>query len=124
MSRSINTTGTPKVTAAVATAMLGGTLDQVTNAVSLAWIDGGALRTYRHAPNTGSRKSWAAGDATARAVAKAFDSLLKDAAVGLGAAEEKVQMQQYITGCYGSLTTFNVLFANKGDQFVGQKGDD
>lgn len=39
-------------------------------------------------------------------------------------AEEKVQMQQYVTGCYGSLTTFNVLFANKGDQFVGQKGDD
>ncbi len=38
--------------------------------------------------------------------------------------EEKVQMQQYVTGCYGSLTTFNVLFANKGDQFVGQKGDD
>lgn len=39
-------------------------------------------------------------------------------------AEEKVQMQQYITGCYGSLTTFNVLFANKGDQFVGQRSDD
>jgi hypothetical protein len=38
--------------------------------------------------------------------------------------EEKVQMQQYITGCYGSLTTFNVLFANKNDNFVGQKGDD
>lgn len=38
--------------------------------------------------------------------------------------EEKVQMQQYVTGCYGSLTTFNVLFANKGDHFVGQKGDD
>jgi hypothetical protein len=38
--------------------------------------------------------------------------------------EEKVQMQQYVTGCYGSLTTFNVLFANKGDNFVGQKGDD
>jgi hypothetical protein len=38
--------------------------------------------------------------------------------------EEKVQMQSYITGCYGSLTTFNIMFANKGDQFVGQKGDD
>ena len=36
--------------------------------------------------------------------------------------EEKVQMQQYVTGCYGSLTTFNVLFANKPDHFVGQKG--
>jgi hypothetical protein len=39
-------------------------------------------------------------------------------------AEEKIQMQQYITGCYGSLTTFNVLFADKRDQFVGQRGDD
>ncbi len=39
-------------------------------------------------------------------------------------AEEKVAMQQYVTGCYGSLTTFNVLFANKSDNFVGQKGDD
>jgi hypothetical protein len=39
-------------------------------------------------------------------------------------AEEKVTMQQYVTGCYGSLTTFNVLFADKADYFVGQKGDD
>ncbi|MEX2494788.1 MAG: bifunctional 2-methylcitrate dehydratase/aconitate hydratase [Woeseia sp.] len=53
---------------AVVTHMLGGTAAQVMNAVSNAWIDGGALRTYRHAPNTGSRKSWAAGDATSRAV--------------------------------------------------------
>lgn len=53
---------------AVSCAMLGGTVDQVANALSQAFLDGGALRTYRHAPNTGSRKSWAAGDATRRAV--------------------------------------------------------
>jgi len=53
---------------AVTAAMLGGTRDQVINAISHAWLDGSALRTYRHAPNTGSRKSWAAGDATSRAV--------------------------------------------------------
>jgi len=51
---------------AVATRLLGGTREQILNAVSNAWIDGGALRTYRHTPNTGSRKSWAAGDATSR----------------------------------------------------------
>ncbi|MDA3922085.1 MAG: bifunctional 2-methylcitrate dehydratase/aconitate hydratase [Salinisphaera sp.] len=55
-------------TCAVVTAMLGGNRDEVTNAVSHAFIDGGALRTYRHAPNTGPRKSWAAGDATSRGV--------------------------------------------------------
>jgi len=60
---------------AVLTAMLGGTREQVINAVSNAWIDGGALRTYRHAPNTGSRKSWAAGDATSRAVRLALFAL-------------------------------------------------
>jgi 2-methylcitrate dehydratase len=60
---------------AVVTAMLGGTREQIINAVSNAWIDGGALRTYRHAPNTGSRKSWAAGDATSRAVRHALISL-------------------------------------------------
>ena len=53
---------------AVTTALLGGTREQVINAISHAWLDGAALRTYRHAPNTGSRKSWAAGDATSRAV--------------------------------------------------------
>ena len=53
---------------AVACSILGGTKQQIADAISLAWIDGGALRTYRHAPNTGSRKSWAAGDATQRAV--------------------------------------------------------
>jgi len=60
---------------AVATALLGGTRDQVINAVSHAWLDGSALRTYRHAPNTGSRKSWAAGDATSRAVRLALIAL-------------------------------------------------
>src|SRR5258705_673629 len=60
---------------AVVTRMLGGTREQVINAVSHAWIDGGALRTYRHAPNTGSRKSWAAGDATSRAVRHALFAL-------------------------------------------------
>ena len=53
---------------AVATAMLGGTRRQIVDALSHAFIDGSALRTYRHAPNTGPRKSWAAGDATSRAV--------------------------------------------------------
>jgi 2-methylcitrate dehydratase len=60
---------------AVTTAMLGGSREQIINAVSNAWIDGGALRTYRHAPNTGSRKSWAAGDATSRAVRHALIAL-------------------------------------------------
>ncbi|HEY1696574.1 MAG TPA: hypothetical protein VGG39_30645 [Polyangiaceae bacterium] len=40
------------------------------------------------------------------------------------AVDEKLQLQQYVTGCYGSLTTFNVLFSNRDDQFVGQKGDE
>ncbi|MFC5649313.1 bifunctional 2-methylcitrate dehydratase/aconitate hydratase [Paenibacillus solisilvae] len=53
---------------AVVTALLGGTREAVVDALSHAWIDGHALRTYRHAPNTGSRKSWAAGDAASRAV--------------------------------------------------------
>lgn len=53
---------------AVIAGLLGLTREQTLNAISLAWVDGQALRTYRHAPNTGSRKSWAAGDATSRAV--------------------------------------------------------
>ena len=59
---------------AVVAQMLGCSYDQVVNAVSQAWVDGQSLRTYRHAPNTGSRKSWAAGDATARAVRLALIS--------------------------------------------------
>ncbi|HXF80454.1 MAG TPA: bifunctional 2-methylcitrate dehydratase/aconitate hydratase [Usitatibacter sp.] len=53
---------------AVVGGLLGLTRDELVNAVSLAWVDGQSLRTYRHSPNTGSRKSWAAGDATSRAV--------------------------------------------------------
>lgn len=55
-------------TAAVTVALLGGGKAEIINALSQAWIDGQSLRIYRHAPNTGSRKSWAAGDATARGV--------------------------------------------------------
>ena len=55
-------------TAAVVTSLLGGSTDQIADALSHAFIDGSALRTYRHAPNTGPRKSWAAGDATSRGV--------------------------------------------------------
>lgn len=60
---------------AVATRLLGGDREQMLAAVSQAWVDGSALRTYRHAPNAGSRKSWAAGDATSRAVRLADMSL-------------------------------------------------
>ncbi|SFP59744.1 bifunctional 2-methylcitrate dehydratase/aconitate hydratase [Salibacterium halotolerans] len=62
-------------TTAVATAMLGGTKQEIVNAVSNAWIDNSSLRTYRHYPNAGSRKSWAAGDATSRGVWLAFLAL-------------------------------------------------
>lgn len=62
-------------TTAVTARLLGGTREEIINAVSNAWIDGQALRTYRHAPNTGSRKSWAAGDATSRGVRLALMAL-------------------------------------------------
>ncbi|MDB5923049.1 MAG: hypothetical protein JWN13_1985 [Betaproteobacteria bacterium] len=62
-------------TTAVVANMLGGTHDEIVNAVSNAWIDGQSLRTYRHAPNAGSRKSWAAGDATSRGVRLALMAL-------------------------------------------------
>jgi 2-methylcitrate dehydratase len=60
---------------AVVAHMMGGTRDEIINAVSNAWVDGQSLRTYRHTPNTGSRKSWAAGDATSRAVRTAMFAL-------------------------------------------------
>ena len=57
-----------KVASTAVAQLLGLTRDEIINAVSLARVDGQSLRTYRHSPNTGSRKSWAAGDATSRAV--------------------------------------------------------
>jgi 2-methylcitrate dehydratase len=60
---------------AVITRLLGGSRAEIVTAISNAFIDGGALRTYRHAPNTGSRKSWAAGDATSRAVFHGLQAL-------------------------------------------------
>ncbi len=60
---------------AVATHLLGGSWQQIVDALSQAWIDGACLRTYRHAPNAGPRKSWAAGDATSRAVRLAWLTL-------------------------------------------------
>jgi 2-methylcitrate dehydratase len=62
-------------TTAVVTHMLGGIREEIINAITNAWVDGQSLRTYRHAPNTGSRKSWAAGDATSRGVRLALMAL-------------------------------------------------
>ena len=64
---------------AVSTAMLGGGRTEIVNAISQSWIDHGALRTYRHAPNTGPRKSWAAGDACRRAVTHALNAVRGEA---------------------------------------------
>jgi 2-methylcitrate dehydratase len=93
-------------TTAVVTRMLGGDRDTVLNAVSNAWVDGCALRTYRHAPNTGSRKSWAAGDATGRGVRLALIAMTGE------------------MGCPSALSAptwgfYDVLF--KGDEFKMQR---
>jgi len=60
---------------AISTALLGGGIEEIVTAVSHSWIDNGVLRTYRHAPNTGPRKSWAAGDACRRAVTHALNAM-------------------------------------------------
>ena len=103
---------------AVTAAMLGCTREQCLNAVSHAWIDGSSLRTYRHAPNTGSRKSWAAGDASSRGLFLTFTALrgemgypsaitaptwgFQDVAFGKKALE--------FTQGYGTYTMENILF--------------
>lgn len=83
---------------AVASKMLGADYDQTVNAISHAWIDGGALRTYRHAPNTGSRKSWAAGDATSRAVRLALISLTGEMGYATALSAPKWGFQDVLFG--------------------------
>lgn len=105
-------------TTAVVTQLIGGDREQVINAVSNAWIDGGALRTYRHAPNTGSRKSWAAGDATGRGVRLAYMSLTGEmgypsalSAKNWGFYDVLFKGNQFsFTRNYGSYVMENVLF--------------
>ena len=105
-------------TAAVATRLFGGGKEEIVNAVSQVWVDGQSLRSYRHAPNTGSRKSWAAGDATSRGVRLAL--LAMDGETGYPSAltadgwgfydvsfrGERFQFQRP----YGSYVMENVLF--------------
>ena len=102
---------------AVITQLLGGSKQEVLNAVSHAWLDGSALRTYRHAPNTGSRKSWAAGDATARAVRLALIALTGEMGYPSAISADTWGFQDVLFGeplkvdqDYGSYVMENVLF--------------
>ena len=103
---------------AVVYSLLGLSREQTINAISLAWVDGQSLRTYRHAPNTGSRKSWAAGDATSRAVRLAliskagemgYPSVLTAKTWGFFDVLFKGQPFK-LTRPYGSYVMENVLF--------------
>ncbi|HEY4358000.1 MAG TPA: bifunctional 2-methylcitrate dehydratase/aconitate hydratase [Acidobacteriaceae bacterium] len=103
---------------AVVAGMLGLSREETLNAVSLAWVDGQSLRTYRHAPNTGSRKSWAAGDATSRAVRLAliaktgemgYPSVLSAPTWGFYDVSFKGQPFKFQRP-YGSYVMENVLF--------------
>jgi 2-methylcitrate dehydratase len=103
---------------AVVAKMLGATHEQIIDAVSNAWLDGQSLRTYRHAPNTGSRKSWAAGDATSRAVRLAlmvmkgemgYPSALSAKTWGFYDVLFKGKPFEF-TQAYGSYVMENVLF--------------
>lgn len=108
-------------TTAITTALLGGNKEQVCRALSQAWIDGQSLRTYRHAPNTGPRKSWAAGDATSRGVRLAFITMSGE--IGYPSALSAKQWGFYdvyfrgrpfhISRPYGSYVMENILFKIK-----------
>ncbi|MCP3028649.1 bifunctional 2-methylcitrate dehydratase/aconitate hydratase [Halobacillus sp. A5] len=105
-------------TTAVVTAMLGGSKEDVTNAVSQAWIDNSSLRTYRHAPNTGSRKSWAAGDATSRGVRLALMTMNGEMGYKTALSAPKWGFQDVLFGgkeltlarSFGSYVMENILF--------------
>jgi 2-methylcitrate dehydratase len=102
----------------LAAKLLGANRQQTLNALSLAWIDGGALRTYRHAPSTGSRKSWAAGDATSRAVRLALIALSGEMGYPLALSSPKWGFQDVLfrgnpitlARPLGSYVMENVLF--------------
>src|ERR1700754_5017968 len=103
---------------AVVGKMIGLTREELINAISLAFVDGQSLRTYRHAPNTGSRKSWAAGDATSRAVRLAliartgemgYPSVLTTKTWGFYDVSFKGQPFRFQRP-YGSYVMENVLF--------------
>jgi 2-methylcitrate dehydratase len=103
---------------AVVGRMIGLTREELINAISLAFVDGQSLRTYRHAPNTGSRKSWAAGDATSRAVRLAliaktgemgYPSVLTAKTWGFYDVSFKGNAFRFQRG-YGSYVMENVLF--------------
>jgi 2-methylcitrate dehydratase len=103
---------------AVVSQLLGLSREQTIAALSLAWVDGQSLRTYRHAPNTGSRKSWAAGDATSRAVRLAlmarademgYPSVLTAKTWGFYDVSFKGQEFKFQRS-YGSYVMENVLF--------------
>ena len=104
--------------AAVACKILGATHEQTVNAVSNAWLDGGALRTYRHFPNTGSRKSWAAGDATSRAVRLALIAMTGEMGYATGMTADKWGFQDVLfkgndvtlARPFGDYVMENVLF--------------
>ncbi|MBS0358061.1 MAG: bifunctional 2-methylcitrate dehydratase/aconitate hydratase [Proteobacteria bacterium] len=105
-------------TTAVVTALLGGSEDDIARALSQVWVDGQSLRTYRHAPNAGSRKSWAAGDATSRGVRLALLTMKSE--MGYPSALTAKQWGFYDVSfkgkpfqfqrSYGSYVMENVLF--------------
>ena len=103
---------------AVATGLLGGSVSQISDALSHAWVDGHSLRTYRHAPNAGPRKSWAAGDATSRAVRLALLTLKGEPGIPTalsaprwGFCDVLLKGQKLrLVQSYGSYVMENILF--------------